>query len=269
MMKMFCKGSITLTLLFASSLAIANCEVLKNLEVTTPNTTTICKPGIDVLFGYSTQYKSPVWGVYKMKSSLSSKKPVYLRNTGIIAPIKGISIDEQISPSQIISSGQAKANLVPHYNVLSHASQVTKFLTMANVIPVKKDLWSKRLRAMMFELNVNERKMALRKGDFNVISGVVYDDELINEVPTAKYLYKVYYHSKYDYTLSYLIPVKAKTNVLSRYLSSVKCIEKVSGHALFSDFEPSIKQSIENGVAYSSKHWASPNHKESSCQLES
>lgn len=268
-MKMFCKGSLALALLFTSTLSIANCDVIKNLEVTTPNTTTICKSDIDVLFGYSTQYKSPVWGVYKMKSSLSSKKPVYLRNTGMYAPIEGVSMNEQTSPAQIINSGQAKAYLIPHYNVLSHASQVTKFLTMANVVPVKKELWSNRLRGMMFELGVNERKMALNKGDFNVISGVVYGNELIDEVPSATYLYKVYYHSQYDYTLSYLIPVKAKTNVLSSYLSSVKCIEEVSGHTLFSGFATSMKQSIENGVAYSSKHWASPNHKESSCLLKS
>ncbi|MFT7008989.1 MAG: hypothetical protein ACJAXJ_003537 [Colwellia sp.] len=269
MMKMFCKGSLTLALLFGSTLAMANCDLLKNLEITTPNTTTICKPDIDVLFGYSTEYKSPVWGVYKMKSSLSAQKPVYLRSTGMHSPIRGISIDDQTSPTQIIKSGQAKAYLVPHYNVLSHASQVSKFLTMANVFPVKKELWSSRLRGMMFELGANERTMALTKGDFDVVSGVVYDDELIDEVPSAKYLYKVYYHSKYDYTLSYLIPVKAKTNVLSSYLTSVRCIEEVSGHTLFSGFAASMKQSIKNGVAFSSKHWASPNHKESSCLLKS
>jgi hypothetical protein len=267
MMKKFCKVGFCLVSVFISSLSIASCGAIKELEILAPNTTTICKPHLEVFFGYNTQYKSPSWGIYKMKASLAAKPPVYLRSTGTHVPVAGVKSDEQLKPSQIIASGQSKALLIPHYNVLSHAAQVNEFITMANVFPAIKADWQGLSRDMMFKLGANEREMALKKGDYMVLSGVVYHETLIKGVPSAKYIYKVYYHDQYDYTLSYLIPVKPKSQELNDYITSIKCIELVSGHKLFSGFSDTVRNSILDGVAYSNKHWVSPNGKEGVCVL--
>jgi hypothetical protein len=266
---MFCRIGIFLTVLLTSTFTVANCDSLKNLEVTSPKTTVICKPQIEVLFGYSNQYRSPAWGVYQMRASLAAKPPIYLRYTGLHTPVTSVPVEHQSTLAKIFKSDQTKAFLIPHYNVLNKASQAEVILTMANVIPVRKTDWKKGSGELIFELGANERVMALEKGDFMVVSGVVYHEELVKGIASAKYIYKAYYHDKYNYTLSYLIPVDAKSTVLSTYITSVRCIEKVSGHVLFSGFDNEIKSSILHGVAHSNKHWVSPNQKEATCSFKS
>jgi hypothetical protein len=268
MMQKFCKVSFCLFATLSSAVTFANCDAITELEILAPNTTVICKPHLEVFFGYNTKYKSPSWGIYTMKANLAANPPVYLRYNGSHIQIDAVKADEQLKPNDITASGQSKAFLIPHYNVLSKTSQVNNFITMANVFPVNKAAWKSRSSDMMFELGANEREMALNKGDFKVLTGVVYHDNLVKGLPSAKYIYKVYYHEKYDYTLSYLIPVESESSNLPDYITSIKCIEEISGHVLLSGLPSNTKSSIQHGAAYSNKHWVAPNSKESECKFQ-
>lgn len=267
MMKKFCKVGFYLAAILTSVGALADCQAPEGLRIEAPNTTIICKPHVEVFFGYSNKLKSPVWALYTMRASLAASSPVYMRYNGSHSPIMEISLDEQLQPEQITSSGQSKGYLVPHFNVLDSASQSQKFNSMVNVVPVKKSDWIRHSSDLMFDLGANERLLALKKGDFSVLSGVIYDEDTIMGIPSAKYIYKVYYHNQYDYTLSYLVPVSAQSSKVDDYITSIQCIEKLSGHRLFSGFPDELKESIKSGVAYDKNHWASPNSKESECAL--
>jgi hypothetical protein len=267
MMKKFCKLGLYLSTVFTSAATIAQCDSLAVVEIQAPNTTSICKPHLEVFFGYNTKHKAPSWGVYKMKSSILDNPPVYLRYNGSHLPVPEVKHADQLKPSQIIASGLSKAFLIPHYNVLNRASQVNKFISMANVVPVNSKDWRERSSDLMFELGANEREMLLAKGDFMVFSGVVYHDKKQKGVVSAKYIYKVYYHSLYDYTLSYLVPIKPNSPDLNKYITSINCIEKVSGHKLFSGYPLDVQKSIKNGVAFDKEHWAAPNSEAGICVL--
>jgi len=267
MMKACYKVGACLVLMFTSTFSFADCDELRKYEASLENISSICKSTIGVLFGYNTAIKAPSWALYDMGIKVATRKPFYLKYSGAIAPIKEVSLTSQLSLEQLIASGQSKAFLVPHYNVVSVGSQLHEFLTMANVFPVNLNAWKNSISQLMFELGANEREMAKNKGEFTVIAGVSYDAKHINNVPSAKYIYKVYFHEQYNYTLSYLIPVAARSENLNDYITSIKCIEQVTGHSLLSGLGEDTKNSVINGVAYSSEHWVAPNQVERECLI--
>ena len=200
-----------------------------------------------------------------MNIKTASLKPFYLKYAGAIASIREVSSTSQSSVEMIVASGQAKAFLVPHYNVLNYGRDLNEYLTMANVFPVEKNAWQNISSKYMFELGIQERDMAIIKGNFVVITGVAYGAEHVNDIPTAKYLYKVYFHEQYNYTLSYLLPVNAKSQHLDKYITSIKCIEQVTGHNLLDGLAETVKKTVINGVAYSHEYWVAPNQLEREC----
>lgn len=229
------------------------CNDLKVYSPLYANAHIICDATLNVLHGYSSKKKTPVWSVYNV-----AKKPYenYTVNTGSHKKTIKLKNEQQVDLNLFDVSGLDKAYLVAPYQIIKHESDVEDAFTTLNTIAVPNKLWRGPLNDLLFNTDLLERKMFNDKGEIIAIYGAV-PGAVIGGVTTTKYLYRIYYQKQFDLTLAFMFPVSNDvTTNPEDYLTNVACIEEIGDVTFFSNFDPFVQKDIKNRKAISAVKWA-------------
>ncbi len=237
--------------------ALADCSVHDDLG--TPKADQLlCHGGY--LTGYSNVNKSPAWVAYYF-----TRKNVYARLPAIQHLYRS---DDSIPPefrtysNDYTDTGYDRGQLAPSSvsSFMNDAAQET-FL-MSNIVPqlpsFNRDSYPHA--GAWAALEEMEQQQVLRRGDINVIAGPVYTKpvQYMNKgIPIPSHFFKVLYSPKLLAVAAFLVPHSGSSGEpISSYLTSVDCVESLTGLDLLSALPDDIENDIENKRAISLKYWS-------------
>jgi hypothetical protein len=209
-----------------------------------------CVAGINVRFGYSALNKRASWAAYTVNSEVHNS---YITKTGWYSNVSSVSLNEQVLPRSYLDKGYDLAYLVAPYltNELSGSESLNN---MSNMFPINSSDWRGKFGDFIWWINQNERLLAVRKGEYKVVTGLHY--------PTAgavspTHIYKIYIHPEYNATLSLFLPITSRVNSnIEKYITSIDCIEKRTGLNLTIGLKAEDESDMENKKARSFEVWS-------------
>lgn len=258
--------SLAILLLYSAFPAFSACEDLNAFAVKSKDTRVICDEQLGVLYGYDILNKEPAWAVYFLNLGASH---LFVRNRGVYGLIPGIAATYQRSSVEFSKAGLDKGLLVPPNSVVDNPGFIENAYRMSNVFPIQQSHWRGNFGTLMHKLTIREKQLPLERGNVVVVTGIVSGAPTAdsNGIPMPSFLYKIYFSRQYDLTLSYLVPISSVITKVDQFITSIDCIESVSSHDIFHQFEGARQSDIENSTALNHKLWAvrDGDTRESSC----
>jgi len=204
----------------------------------------------NVKFGYDASNKRVSWASYAVNGI---KVDGFVSNTGVYSEVDGVALDDQVLSRDYLDKGFDLAYLVAPYSI-NVSQNVNMLNSMNNHFPISTEDWRGRFADVLWDINQQEKNLAIKKGPYQVITGLHY--------PTSgpvkpTHLFKIYIHQMYDTTMSLFIPINSSlTNDISRYITSIDCIEKKTSLNLHVGLKRSVESDMENKKARNLDIWA-------------
>jgi endonuclease G, mitochondrial len=218
----------------------------------------LCREGFAV--GYSYSHKAPEWVAYKLsRNSVLTDLP---RKNNLFSVDTEIPKEHRSNLTDFRGSGYDRGHMAP-VNLMSFSNDAMKesFL-LSNIVPQKSGFnrYSFDRYGAWGALENYVRNWAVSRNEIYVISGPVYQsviDVIGNGIEVPSHFYKIVFDPEYRASIAFLIPHIEDTAVrLPDYVTTIDCIESLTGLDFLKSINGDDEADIENGLAYDFDHWS-------------
>jgi endonuclease G, mitochondrial len=218
----------------------------------------LCREGFAI--GYSYSHKAPEWVAYKLsRNSVLTDVP---RKNNLFSMDTEIPKEHRSSLSDFRGSGYDRGQMAPADLMnFSYEAMKESFL-LSNTVPQKSGFnrYNFGHYGVWGALESYVRNWAVSRNEIYVISGPVYQsvvDVIGSGVEVPSHFYKIVYDPEYKASIAFLIPHIEDTAVrLPDYVTTIDCIEFVTGLDFLNGIKGDDEADIENGLAYDFDHWS-------------
>lgn len=218
----------------------------------------LCREGFAV--GYSYSHKSPEWVAYKLsRNSVVTDVP---RKNNLFSMDSEIPKEHRADLSDFRGSGYDRGHMAPANSMdFSYDAMKESFL-LSNIVPQKPGFnrYGFGRYGAWGALEDYVRNWAVSRDGIYVISGPVYQsviDVIGNGVQVPSHFYKIIFDPEYKASIAFLIPHIDDAAVrLPNYVTTIDCIESLTGLDFLNGIRGDDEADIENGVAYDFDHWS-------------
>jgi endonuclease G, mitochondrial len=217
----------------------------------------LCRSGYAV--GYNYKHKSADWVAYKLSRTSVGKNEVSVQH--LFAADNDIPEEFRSVPADYRGSGYDRGHLAPPQLMSYSFESMKEAYLLTNIVPQKAGFnrYGYTKYGAWGALENYEHSWALKRGELYVYSGPVYQSSVKTqsglEVPT--HFFKILFDPEYSATIAFLIPHDENTAPqLKAYITSIDCIEEITGFDFFSKIDSKDQHDIENEKAYELAFWS-------------
>lgn len=219
----------------------------------------LCRDGYSA--GYDYSKKAPLWVAYNL--TVSSVFSDAAKRTNRFFADKDIPKEYRAYNSDFKKSGYDRGHLAPAATIDYSRKALDETFLLSNIVPqlpgFNRDGWG--YKGAWGALEHKVRSMVVKIGEVNVITGPIYSKSesktVGNSVPVPTHFYKLIIDPEYNSVISFVLPhVSNSSNELPNYITSVDCIESMTGLDFLSELPDNIENDVENGKAKGFNLWA-------------
>lgn len=235
-------------------------ECHAHLDFGTPGSSDqeLCRIGYAV--GYNYEHQAPNWVAYKLTRESVTTDAVARKN--MFAVDRDIPEEYRANHTDYKGSGYDRGHLAPAASMdFSYEAMKESFL-LSNMVPQKAGFnrYGFGKYGAWGALEDYVRTWAIRRGEIYVVTGPVYEeviDVIGDGIEVPSHFFKVIYDPEYKASIAFLIPhIEDTAPRLIDYITSIDCIESLTGLDLLSAVDDVDEDDIENGVAYDFQYWS-------------
>lgn len=218
----------------------------------------LCRNGYAV--GYSYEHKAADWVSYKLTRASVAKNEVAVKH--LFASDMEVPEKYRATLSDYKAAGYDRGHLAPPQLMSYSFDAMKETYLLSNIAPQKAGLnrYGYTKYGAWGALETYERSWALKRGQLHVYAGPVYKSpsEVIGSgIQVPSHFYKIFYDPQYTASIAFLIPhVEDTAPQLAAYITSIDCIEEITGMDFLNQIESPLQQDIENAAAYNLNFWS-------------
>ena len=254
---------------FSIGALASDCRKHTDLGTPAKSDQILCRQGFAV--GYSYAHKAPEWVAYEL--TLQSVSTEIMRKKNAFSVDRDILEEHRTALAEYRDSGYDLGQMAPA-NSMDFSNKVLKesFL-LSNVIPQKPSFnrGGSGPDGVWGALEDYVRRWAVTRNGIYVVSGPVYEtviDVVGNGIQVPSHFYKVIYDPEYMASIAFLVPhAKKPAARLPGYVTTIDCIESLTGLDFLGSLDDDDEADVENGTAYNFDYWSmrDGNTKPASC----
>ncbi|MFA0809426.1 DNA/RNA non-specific endonuclease [Microbulbifer epialgicus] len=257
-MKIHCVLTMLLMMVSVGNVHAFECKDHLLLGLPGESDQTLCRIGYAV--GYNYEHQTPDWVAYKLTRNSVTTDAVKRQNW--FRADNDIPKEFQANLNDYKGSGYDRGHLAPAASMdFSYAAMKESFL-LTNIVPQKPGFnrYDLGKYGVWGALEDYVRKWAIRRGEVFVVTGPVYKEtiDIIGDgIEVPSHYFKIIYDAEYKASIAFLIPHVENTAVrLPKYITSIDCIESLTGLDVLNAINDADENDIENGVAYDFQYWS-------------
>lgn len=218
----------------------------------------------DFALGYNYATKSPIWSIYKLSIRSSVDESVRLSEFLVNDP--RVPKEHQTEIGDYLNSNYIKGSLVNPEALRTSQKSMNEGHYFSNAVPQlsKFARYQYNSHGAWGALEDIENQWMIEKKNLWVFAGPVYEQssKTAGGLLIPSHFYKVYYDEKLNSTISFLIPHGDNgARQLGEHISSVDCIEEVTGLDLLSKLPDPVENDLENATAKDFEFWVTKDNK--------